>query len=485
MRRLAMARFWFAANAYSPLATGQADLQRLEWFRGWSGVGLLRDQPHELAGVLDFQQRRGSDWQVIGLRVAAARPGGPMADATFDRYLGELVKNLGEVRWDAVYLSLHGAARTAGRQQPELDLVAAVRRAVGAVPLGITLDPCANVTSELIAQVDLAMSTGDDPRDAALRTLEGLVALADGAGRPAQVLVPLPGPLPALARRPLPPPVAEVEALARKLVRGSVLDVALFRGWPWAGTPQARPAVLAIALDRDEAADAAEGVAAALWARRSRLAPSLLPPSAAIARALATRGPVAVLDAADDPLAGGTGDTPDVLGALLQSRLDGPALFAAFADPEVVAAAARAGAGATVACSFGARLTQAFGPAIDATAVVDRLTDGRFQTATGRTVDAGPTVLLRVGPITVVVAATAHPLVDPGWWSLHQLEPNAFRLVAVKAGQDFRERFADRFAAIVVADARGPASLDLAAAMAGGPGTGQRRDADAGASGRL
>jgi microcystin degradation protein MlrC len=481
-RRLAVARFWYEGNAFGPLPADFAAFERREWRRGAAALAAARDTATELAAVAEIAARR-DDWEVVVLRCASALPAGPIDDAVFERYAAELSADLdaglAAGGFDAVYLSLHGAAITASRQAPELDLVRMVRERLPAVPLGASFDLHGNLAPDYAELLDVASVYRTHPHvdmaATAERVLDGLVRGADGTLATRRVLHNDGVLLGSFNMRTAAGPMRELEEIARAATRGAVLEVAVFGGFPYADTRWTGASVLAVSdarLDPDAAAAtrAAQTVGSAIH----RLAPQfrvVLPaPPAAIAAALAHPGAglVAVTDPADNPLSGGGGDTPGLFRALLEARVAEPCVFASFADPGVVAAARRAGIGQTIDATLGGRLGAHFGAGVPVRAVVERLTDGVFRNVGpmehGVERRCGGTAVLAIaGQASLRVVVTEHvvPADDPAFYALHGIDPGALRLACVKAKNHFRAAFGQRCAAIVDCDAPGPACLDL------------------------
>jgi len=173
-----------------------------------------------------------------------------------------------------------------------------------------------------------------------------------------------------------------------------------------------------------------------------------------------------VLDPADNPMSGGIGDTPGLFRALLEMRPPVPTVFAFFWDPDLVARARAVGPGATLSCRLGGRLTPDYGTPVVAEARVVRLTDGRFVNEgpmeQGLPVDLGPTALLDLDGIRVIVTSSCQSPNDRGYFVLHGLDPARAGLVCVKAKNHFRAAFGGTFRRIIDCDTAGPAALDLA-----------------------
>ena len=122
MKRLAVARLWHEGNSFSPVPTTLAQFRGREWLEGEDARAFYRGTATELGAAVSFAES-ASDWGVTFLRCAAAAPGGPVKDGDFDAIAEEILNGLARGRWDAVYLSLHGALVTPTRPRPELELL--------------------------------------------------------------------------------------------------------------------------------------------------------------------------------------------------------------------------------------------------------------------------------------------------------------------------------------------------------------------------
>lgn len=476
IRRLGVARLWYEGNAHCLLPATRASFERREWRRGDDALAAARGASTELAAVAALQDEgpgRWPGWQVVVSRCASALPAGPIDDAVFDAFLAEVLADFDAGGpWDAIYLSLHGAGITARNGAPELTLLRALRERHPRVPIGASFDLHANHAPALAALLDIACGYRTHPhvdmRETAARTLALLRRVADGEIRPVGVIR-NEGLLLSSAnmRTDGDGPMAALERLALAQVRPPVLDVSVYGGFPYAASAQIGASVMAWADgDRAAAERAADTVMAELRRRAREFEIPLVAPAEGIARALATPGLVAVTDPADNPMSGGIGDTPGLLRALVDARLNVPCVFASLADPGVVAAARAAGVGASMTVRLGGRLTPRYGAPVTLDVSVERLTDGRWVNTgpmeRGAAVNAGATAVLRAGALRVIVCEHVVPNDDPAFYALHGVELNATRLLAAKAKNHFRAAFAPLCAAIVDIDAPGPATLDVA-----------------------
>lgn len=481
-KRLAVARFWYEGNAFAPLTADFQAFERCEWTSGASALAAAQGTATELGAVAAFAQQN-PQWEVVTLRCASALPAGPIDEAVFERFAAELrdgfVKGIAAGGWDAVYLSLHGAAITTLRQTPDLDLVRMVRELLPDVPLGASFDLHGNMAPEFAALLDVASVYRTHPhvdmKDTAARVLAELMRYADGTLRTKRVLRNEGVLLPSFNMRTSAGPMRELEVAAREATTGAVREVAVFGGFPYADTVHTGASVFAVSdASLDPQGREAERAAQALTDHIHRLAPAFrahLPTAQqAIAQALASARPglIAITDPADNPLSGGGGDTPGLLRALLAAHVAAPTLFASFADPTVVAAARRAGVGQSIDVTLGGRFGAHFGEGVDVRATVERLTDGTFRNVgpmqTGVERRCGGSVVLVVAEqpsVRIIVTEQVVPADDPAFFALHYIDLDALRLLCVKAKNHFRAAFGERCCEIIDCDAPGPASVDL------------------------
>jgi microcystin degradation protein MlrC len=481
-KRLAVARFWYEGNAFSPLDADLAAFERCEWASGDGALAAARGTATEIGAAAAFADTH-PEWEVVALRCASALPAGPVDDTVFDQITRELtdgfVAGCASGGWDAVYLSLHGAAITRTRQTPDLDLVRMVRELLPDVPLGVSFDLHANLPPEMADLVDVASVYRTHPHvdmaSTAVRVLGDLGRCVEGnlathcVVRNEGIL------LPSFNMRTSDGPMQELERMARALTAGAIIEVGVCGGFPYADTRNAGASVLVVSDARGDPKGAdASRVANALCRRIEALARAFavrLPtPEEAIATALSTRasGLVAVTDPADNPLSGGACDTPGLLRALLAARVEVPCVFASIADPDAVTAARQAGVGAAVDMKLGGRYGPHFGEGVRVSATVEGLTDGVFRNtgpmATGLERRCGGSAVLVVSDqptLRVVVTAEPVPADDPAFYALHRIDPAALRLLCVKAKNHFHAGMGRYCRAIIACDSPGPAAVNL------------------------
>jgi microcystin degradation protein MlrC len=470
-RSIAVARLWLEVNTFSPVPTVLADFEAKEWLEGRDSLPPFAGTPTELGAVEAFA-RENDGWDVHVLRCAAADPGGPMEDALFERFLADLRRGLTGRRWDAVYLSLHGALATPSRTTPDIDIVRMVRGIVGAIPIGASFDMHANMSPEMATLVDVSagykMLPHLDMAEVAEKVLRLTVQAADGRIKPVGAVARPGCILHSFNMRTSDGPMKELEEFAAARTVYPILDITPYGGFPYADSRFTGASVMVCA---DGDAVAARRAAEEVAAEMKRLSPQFAVerPGAReglVQARVATGGPVAVLESGDNTYSGGIADTTGLFRALIDLDPQEPAVFAYFHDPALAERAHAAGVGATLDCRLGGRVAPEFGAPVAAKAEVIRLTEGTFVNVgpmqRGIEAQMGRSALLRIGRIDVVVTSKRLPVNDRGYFELLGVDVLKVKYLCVKAKNHFRAAFAPLCTAIVEVDTPGPAGIDLA-----------------------
>lgn len=480
VRRLAIARLWHEANAFSPIPTGLDPFRQREWEAGPGARDAYRGTATEMGGAVAFLDAR-PDWEAVFLRCTSAPPGGPVEQAVLDAITDEIVAGLGEGPWDAVYVSLHGAIAGTVDLGPDQTLLSRIRAAVGAeVPIAATFDMHACLDPRIAAAADIVVGYKTYPHVDMVATAAKALALMDEMAQSKVRLRSLIVPVPMLPQshgmRTDRDPMGGLVRLAAAAEKAEGLrDITVFGGFAYADTPWTSSSVSVCYADEGEpsrlrALAVAHELAAEIKRRHAEFVPALPQAAEGLAEARAlldagARWPVAVLENSDNPLSGGAADTTGLFRALVEMQPPWPVLFATFFDPGLVARAHALGVGAHVEARLGGRLNPAFGAPVPFSGEVVALTDGRFVNTgpmeRGRAESIGRTAILRAGNVSVVVGETAQSVNDPAWCALHGVDPGAMALFCVKAKNHFRAGFGGLCGAIIDVDTPGPAPADL------------------------
>ncbi len=354
-----------------------------------------------------------------------------------DEILGAIAESARHI--DGLYFSMHGAMGADGELDPEGYLLAQTRRIAGdRVPIVVSLDLHGILTERMLRHIDGLTVYHTYPHvdfaDTGARAARLLAAIVDGGLNPVigRVVVP------ALVRGDelitktgcYGDIVRQAQLLERE---GRALAAGVMIGNPFTDVPELCSQVVIVAeTDVEFVRAEAVRLSEAFWAHRSRMQGKLIPLDRAIAEARRMAGPVIFTDAADAPSSGATGDSNAILAALLAAKYDRRVLLP-IVDPPAVAAAVRAGVGATISVRVGGASDHRFTP-VEITAVVDMLSRGRavYETSGGE-IDAGPAAVLVSGNYTMVVLTKPVGLFDRAVFLSHGRNPKDYDLIVVKS----------------------------------------------------
>ncbi|MEV6975935.1 M81 family metallopeptidase [Kitasatospora sp. NPDC093806] len=408
---------------------------------------------------------------------ARAEPGPAVAGETYRQLESELVDAVREAGdCGIVLLDLHGAGVVHPTGSLDLAVLRAVRARLPDAVIAVTMDLHANVAGELVDLADVV--TGfhryphTDSAERAALAARSAIAAARGEIRPVARFRRVPLQLP-------PSPTVEgfpgsrLMELAKEVERlPGVLSCTAFHGFPYADTEQAAASVVVV-TDGDArlAEECCARLARWLEEHRELFRLDLLEPAEAVRAALESKeGTVVIGDSTDNPGLGAPGDSTHLLRALL--AVPEPTCLATLWDPPTVAAAVRAGVGATVPLRLGGRHGWASGPPVEAVGTVRAITDGVVVGTAmrkGNRVDFGTCARVTVGATEVIVASQRRQVLDPEILRLHGIVPERQRVIGVKSSSHFRAGFADVAGLVLVADAPGPTTRRIESIPRSGP----------------
>jgi len=474
--RILIAQAKHETNTFSRLPTDLEAYARRMLRYGEDVPIALRGTNSELGGFLEVAEREG--WQTTFAVAADATPSGKLTPGCWAHIktaiLGALERH---APFDGILLALHGAMVTETTEDGEGDLLGEIRRRVGAeVPLVSTLDLHANVSDAMAQQASAFVTYRSYPHiDMGARGVEAALLLARalrGEIRPHTLVRRGPQLDGADHGRSQSGPMVELLARAARHMREpGILVVNVQAGFPWADIRDVGPSV-AVTYDAKleaaaaRAAQIAEQMMTFVCETRREKSIALLSADAAIARCakLESDGrPIVLADFSDNPGGGSYGDSTALLRAMVEARIENAA-FATIADPEVAAIAHRAGRGAEIRVRLGGKHDPQLSPGFDVSARVVSLSDGRLvydgPMQRGLAVSMGPTAVLRIGGVDVVVATNRLQVYDRQFFLSQGIDPAAKRVVAVKSAHHFRAAYAPMAREVIVVDAAGITSPD-------------------------
>lgn len=469
------AEFSHESNTFSRCPADYAAFEARGVCLGDEAIAQRGEANTPLAGFLDVARAQG--WRVIHTISAAAQPSGPVTRDTYERIAGVILDaakaHRGEI--DGVLLGLHGAMVTEFSQDGEGELLERLRAVLGKeVPIGITLDPHANVTRRMakLANIIVAYKTYPhvDVRESGQLAAGILQRAMAGEIEPVTVR----------ADRPMLEEVnggrTDIGPMVERIARAKayeqepdVFAVSVNGAFGNADIEEVGPTVLVTCqgdLARHRAF--AEALVDDMWQRRFEKVTQFLTVEAAVDEAgafVATTGPLIIADYADNPGGGAYGDATGLLGAMIAADIR-DACFGPIADPETAAELHRAQPGASVSVRLGGKVDpQVGGAPLPLTGTLVSLSDGAYvgdgPMLGGLPGSWGPCAVLRVGDIDILVTTARAQMIDLQQFRAFGIDPAAKRVVGLKSMQHFRAAFEPIAGKVIVCDSGALCTPDL------------------------
>lgn len=492
-------------NTYVPPGTSHSFYN----FKGSQLINLFRGTDTVSGAYIDFCEK--NDIEIVP--TGSMYLGNPCGLIDYDFYLNmkkdilEGVKNAGEI--DIVMIYFHGAAVVKDIDDPESDLVCAIREIVGdktkIVALGLDLH--GKCSTKLDSLCDLITCVHKYPhidfRNKVENGMQLLIDWMDEKINPKRHVeyIPL-----------LFPPCSTMMGVGEEILnkvniitkKPGILDVSYFHGFPYADTRFAGGYVL-VTSDNDysQAKEEAKNLASWIWDKREILNKPSMTISEAIEEVknvLKASGvelkddkidleklesniayrtqmikiaeetnwgfvpdssfgkPIIIHDTADNPGGGTAGSSTHLLRALLEENFD-KTLFFGICDPLVAKQAHTAGVGSRISIELGGGGIN--GKPVKADALVKTLSQGCLTSravAVGQRFDVGLVARLIIGKFEIVV--TSEPW--QGWDNtiplLGGVDFRDYKVVALKSSAHFRAYFTTEAKAIITADGQGGSS---------------------------
>ncbi|MGH7139303.1 MAG: M81 family metallopeptidase, partial [Pirellulales bacterium] len=412
--------------------------------------------------------------ELVGLVRLPAWPAGRVSADTFDWIISEFTSAVrSALPLDGILLALHGAMVADGHPDVEGEVLAAMRKIIGSVPIVATLDLHANVTQFMVDSADALVLFHTAPHidvfETGQRAADVLRRILIGQARPVTAFQKLPMVVPAERANTQDPTSVSYQFRERleQLERTpGILAAGLATVQPWLDIPELGSAVVVVADRSAEAADqACRDLAGDVWRRRRDYLPELVSVEDAVREAHTLGDGLVVLsDSADATTSGAPGDSTWILKELLKYTWHNGALVPIVA-PEVVERAGALGEGAMLRTMIGGVRDSQFSRPIEIEAQVERLFQAQFvlsgHLAKNLPVDMGKSAVLRSGDVYILATTQSGPHFAPEFFRSAGFDPFAASLLVAKSPCGFRAAYAERARRILLVRAPGCAPSDF------------------------
>ncbi len=474
-KRVLSASIKHETNTFSKLLTGLDAYRARALFIGDEIAPVYRDTNTEMAAHFDAADKYG--WELVSPIAASATPSGKVTREAWEYLSGELLAALNG-SFDGILLALHGAMVTEVDEDGEGALLEAIRKKAGPdVPICVSLDLHANVTEQMAQHANGLFSFRTyphiDTRDTAARAAEALQAAMTGRTAPHCIVARRPQIDGANHGRSQDGPMIDLLRRCREHGKeAGIVDVSVNGGFPWADIEWAGPSVTVTYDSKkagmaEQAHDIAEAMMDTVWDERANVTIKHLQVSDAMDRVKAAGSgdkPIVLADFSDNPGGGSYGDNPTLLAGMIEADLQ-DAVFGTISDPEAVIDCQRAGVRGTVKIPLGGKIDPDFVPPLMVNGEVVAISEGGFTyegpMSTGMRNSMGPTAILRIGGIDVIITTARLQVLDLAIFRSQGIDPENKAIVAVKSAHHFRGAFGPIAREIMLVDALGLATPSL------------------------
>ena len=423
---------------------------------------------------------RESGWRVQPILHAHATPGGPAPDGFFEDYWREFVALASthlEAGVDAIFLVLHGAMSTATIADVEGEFLTRLRALPGAatVPVFGILDLHANVSARMARHANALLAYRRNPHTDARATAVHAArdlhrALTTGqVPRMAWIGVPVVWPPPGTGSDDS--PLRDLLAHATALDGHDDLWAAnVCPGFSFGDHPDVGVSASAYGSAPAESLLARlQPLAEEVWQRRHEGLVRYPEVATVLAQTPPSpRGPILLVEPADNIGGGAPGDGTGVLRAMLVARIERGLVV--INDPQAVQALADLAPGQTRTLAIGGRGWRGDPGPVELPVTFVNRSDGHFEledphshlaSMQGRRITMGPCAVVRHAGVTILLTSRKTPPFDLGQFRSQGIEPRDFAYIGVKAAVAHRQAYDPITAASHWVETPGPCASDL------------------------
>jgi microcystin degradation protein MlrC len=225
-----------------------------------------------------------------------------------------------------------------------------------------------------------------------------------------------------------------------------VIDICVAAGFPWSDFDEVGFSVVAVTNnDAALAQRLADEVGDLSWNLRKLFNRRLYTPEEAVKKAMASRtGPVVMADVSDNPGAGSSCDSVEVVRAMVELGAKNAAV-AVVSDREAIAECTRAGVGSTLTVTIGGKTDTFHGRPLTVKGRVRLVSDGTFlrkgPMSTGMRDSMGKTVVLDVSSIEILLTEKRVQPTDAEVFRSVGIEPLDKQMILLKSCVHYRAAF--------------------------------------------
>jgi microcystin degradation protein MlrC len=475
----------FIAGIFHETHSFSGDTTGLEGFVIHRGAEILarRGDASQVDGFLSVAEREG--WEVVPSAVYTGGASGTVDHAVFEAFWSEVKPALETALTqglDAIHLSLHGAMVTSECDDPEGELMARIRATPGAekLPMYCVGDLHGTMTPQMGDLSDCVIYYRECPHtdayDSAVLSSELLARCLKSGVRPKHFVLVTPIVWPPTGTGTRDGPMRALEDAARRIEKTvpGVLAVNVVGGYSFSDVPFAGVSFSIITEGDETAAQSAlRELAGIAWDMRQGGIPKQHDLDQVVRefkfdRRARAKGPVLLVEPADNIGGGAPGDGTDVMRALLKYDVQGAGV--ALADAQSVAALANLPIGGKITLPIGGKGSPLDpGPVTLEVELVSR-SNGVFELedkhshlvgSLGEIINMGPSAVVKHRGLTILLTSKKLPPFDLGQWRSQGINPEELSMIGIKAAVGHRVAYGKIASGEYTVNTSGPCTSDI------------------------
>ena len=474
--RIAVARFSHETCTFCPNPTTVEMFEKGGIFHGEEVIERYRGIPTYVNGFIKVAEEEGVE--LVGILDASRAYGGSsgswLTKECFEKYSNGIAKGLKKAgHLDGLLLSLHGGMAAQRFLKPEAEVVRRARKAVGDIPIMVTLDLHANEDHELTDAADAVFILKEfphtDSEEIGMVAARCMVATVRGEFKPTMAIR-KPGVIsPSVLQGTSFYPAKDIYERCREweAKEEDAYCVSAAMGFAYADVPDGGATVIAVTNGNQELAERiAQDVSDFIWSVRGALTGKEVPKTKeGVDKVLEAVGmgvrPVIVADHSDR-----MGDSTHILRELLAQGARNFAVTT-IADPKAIREIEkRGGLGAKVTVKVGGYACKYSGEPVELTGEVEFLDDGSYERTgpmgRGAKATLGTVAALNLGSNNhVVLTQTLHQVTDDGIFHRLGIDFEGLDIIVLKSRVHFRAFYEGVAGKIIEIDAPGLGPADL------------------------
>ena len=470
--KILICEFRQESNSFNPVISDMEFWEKSGILEGESIYDNLSSKPCAVAGMIKAIEDRKNKIEIVYGISMSCQSGGPTDQKVLDYFLNKLIiilKNNSPI--DAVFISFHGALQTTKYDDAEGQIVVKIRSIVGEdVIIAASTDLHAYISPKMVKNIDVICGYHTYPHvdffETGYRAANIALDYLTVNVKPKMVRVMIPMIVSAAVYNTMQGVFKDLMDYGISLINsGKIIDFSIYQMQPWLDISEAGSSVLVISDDYETSEFYAKDLAQKLLDVRKDFISKQFSIAEVInlAEKNDSEKPIILVDCADSCNAGATGDNMAVVAELLEKKSN---LKTAVVVNNAFTAdlAHKTGVGKTEIFSIGAT-RDPDSISVKVKGYVKSLHDGIFiqegPAGRGLVNDIGPTAVIRIKNIDVVVCHWMAGNGDPQLYRAFGIEPTLYQLVLAKACTSFRVAYSKFTDLIFETDTPGVAASNL------------------------